>query len=59
MPTADAVTGAGGIPVGYGALVITYLAVAAATAWILRRLAGAPLQIPESSPPPPPEAQPA
>jgi cytochrome d ubiquinol oxidase subunit I len=59
MPTADAVTGAGGIPVGYGALVITYVAVAAATAWILRRLAGAPLQIPESSPPPPPDAQPA
>jgi cytochrome d ubiquinol oxidase subunit I len=39
MPTAAAVTGAGGIPVGYGALVITYLALAVAVAWILRRLA--------------------
>ncbi len=43
MPTADAVTGAGGIPVGYGVLVITYLGVAAALTWILRRLAHAPL----------------
>ncbi len=43
MPTADAVTGAGGIPVGYGVLVITYLGVAGALTWILRRLAQAPL----------------
>jgi cytochrome bd ubiquinol oxidase subunit I len=45
MPTADAVTGAKGIPVGYATLVITYLAVASAVAWILRRLARAPLKI--------------
>ena len=42
MPTSAAVTGAGGIPVGYGALVVTYLALAVAVAWILRRLARAP-----------------
>jgi cytochrome d ubiquinol oxidase subunit I len=43
MPTADAVTGATGIPVGYGTLVVTYLAVAGGVAWILRRLAAMPL----------------
>jgi cytochrome d ubiquinol oxidase subunit I len=43
MPTSAAVTGAGGIPVGYGALVVTYLALAVAVAWILRRLAAAPM----------------
>ena len=43
MPTTAAVTGAGGIPVGYGALVVIYLALAGAVAWILRRLARAPL----------------
>jgi cytochrome d ubiquinol oxidase subunit I len=43
MPTADAVSGAGGIPVGYGTLVIVYAAVAVAVAWILRRLARKPL----------------
>jgi cytochrome d ubiquinol oxidase subunit I len=55
MPTADAVTGAGGIPVGYGALVVTYAALAGAVFWILRRLARAPLdQIDAESPPSPP-----
>ena len=44
MPTADAVTGAKGIPVGYATLVVTYLAVACAVAWILRRLAREPLK---------------
>jgi cytochrome d ubiquinol oxidase subunit I len=43
MPTADAVTGAGGIPVGYGTLVVTYLGVACGVAWILRRLAQLPM----------------
>lgn len=43
MPTSAAVTGAGGIPVGYGVLVVTYLALAVAVAWILRRLARAPM----------------
>jgi cytochrome bd ubiquinol oxidase subunit I len=45
MPTVDAVTGAGGIPIGYGALLVTYAAVAVAVAWILRRLARSPLDI--------------
>jgi cytochrome d ubiquinol oxidase subunit I len=44
MPTADAVTGAQGIPIGYGTLVVTYLAVACGVAWVLRRLARAPLE---------------
>ena len=43
MPTADAVTGAGGIPVGYGTLVLTYVAVACGVVWILRRLASMPI----------------
>ena len=47
MPTADAVTGAGGIPVGYGTLVVTYIALAGAVAWILRRLARMPLEVPD------------
>jgi cytochrome d ubiquinol oxidase subunit I len=46
MPTNQAVTGAGGIPVGYAALWIVYLGVAAGVVWILRRLARAPLDIP-------------
>jgi cytochrome d ubiquinol oxidase subunit I len=46
MPTAAAVTGAHGIPVGYGALALTYLAVAAGVVWVLRRLARAPLEVP-------------
>ena len=45
MATAQAVTGAGGIPVGYGALAAAYVAVAIAVAWILRRLARAPLDL--------------
>ncbi|HEY5430111.1 MAG TPA: cytochrome ubiquinol oxidase subunit I, partial [Solirubrobacteraceae bacterium] len=60
MTTAQSVTGAGGIPVGYGALVITYLGVAAALVWILLRLAKRPL---ETTAPPtpgtPPPATPA
>jgi cytochrome d ubiquinol oxidase subunit I len=39
MPTADAVTGAGGIPLGYATLWIIYLAVGVGVVWILRRLA--------------------
>jgi cytochrome d ubiquinol oxidase subunit I len=45
MRTEDAVTGAGGIPVGYGTLALVYLLLAVAVAWILRRLARAPLEI--------------
>jgi len=50
------VTGAKGIPVGYATLVITYILVGGAVVWILRRLAGAPLEVPPELPP---EAQPA
>jgi cytochrome bd ubiquinol oxidase subunit I len=45
MRTEEAVTGAGGIPVGYAALVAIYLSLAAATLWLLRRLARAPLEV--------------
>jgi cytochrome d ubiquinol oxidase subunit I len=55
MPTSAAVTGAGGIPVGYGALVVTYILLGCAVAWILRRLARAPLEL-ESVPEADPEA---
>jgi cytochrome d ubiquinol oxidase subunit I len=44
MRTADAVTGAQGIPFGYAALAAVYAAVAVAVWWILRRLAKAPLE---------------
>jgi cytochrome d ubiquinol oxidase subunit I len=43
MRTSQAVTNAGGIPVGYVTLVLVYLGLAAGLAWILRRLARAPL----------------
>lgn len=43
MRTSQAVTGAGGIPVGYGTLAAVYLALAVAVAWVLRRLYRAPL----------------
>jgi cytochrome d ubiquinol oxidase subunit I len=45
MRTEDAVTGAGGIPLGYAALVVIYVALAAATTWLLRRLARTPLEV--------------
>jgi cytochrome d ubiquinol oxidase subunit I len=38
MRTSAAVTGAGGIPVGYGTLAAVYLALAAGVAWVLLRL---------------------
>jgi cytochrome d ubiquinol oxidase subunit I len=44
MRTSEAVTGADGIPVGYGALVVVYLGLAIAVAWMLRRLSRAPLE---------------
>jgi cytochrome bd ubiquinol oxidase subunit I len=50
MPTAAAVTGARGIPVGYGALAASYLVVAAGLAWVLLRLARAPLELPPEKP---------
>jgi cytochrome d ubiquinol oxidase subunit I len=45
MSTAAAVTGAHGIPVAYGALAASYLVVASGLAWVLRRLARAPLEL--------------
>jgi cytochrome d ubiquinol oxidase subunit I len=44
MLTSEAVTGAGGIVVGYTALALVYLGVACGVVWILRRLARAPLK---------------
>jgi cytochrome bd ubiquinol oxidase subunit I len=43
MRTADAVTGASGIPFGYAALAAVYAAVAVGVWWILRRLAKVPV----------------
>ena len=53
MPTTDAVTGASGIPIGYGTLVVTYVAVACGVVWILRRLANMPIGSEGSDSPPP------
>lgn len=50
MPTADAVTGARGIPVGYGALAASYVLVAGGLVWVLRRLARRPLSEPLETP---------
>jgi cytochrome d ubiquinol oxidase subunit I len=54
MRTDEAVTGAREIPVGYGVLALTYLGVALAVVWLLRRLAGRPL--PDLLPRPTPDA---
>jgi cytochrome bd ubiquinol oxidase subunit I len=51
MRTSQAVTGAGGIPVGYATLVIVYITLACAVAWILLRLARRPLEGAAASPP--------
>jgi len=53
MPTDAAVTGAHGIPVGYGALAASYVVVACGLVWVLRRLARAPLDLPAEPEPPP------
>src|ERR1700683_83001 len=52
MTTAQSVTGASGIPVGYTVLAIAYLIVAGALVWILRRLARSPLDLPGADAPP-------
>ena len=41
MRTSEAVTGARGIPIGFGVLVVVYLGLAAAVAWLLRRFSHA------------------
>jgi cytochrome d ubiquinol oxidase subunit I len=56
MTTASAVTGAHGIPVGYGVLAGSYVVVACGLVWVLRRLARAPLDLP-LEPEPPTELQ--
>jgi cytochrome d ubiquinol oxidase subunit I len=43
MRTEDAVTGAGGIPVGYATLAVVYASLLAGVIWVLRRLAARPL----------------
>ena len=48
MRTSEAVTGARGIPVGYGTLVAVYLGLAGAVAWLLVRFSRVPLE-PERS----------
>jgi cytochrome bd ubiquinol oxidase subunit I len=45
MRTEEAVTGASAIPIGYAALIVIYVALAAATVWLLRRLARTPLEL--------------
>jgi cytochrome d ubiquinol oxidase subunit I len=51
MRTSAAVTGAGGIPVGYATLVVVYIALGFAVAWILTRLARRPLDVSAQPPP--------
>jgi cytochrome d ubiquinol oxidase subunit I len=51
MLTSQAVTGAGGIVVGYATLALVYLGVACGAAWVLRRLSRAPLRERGGSPP--------
>jgi cytochrome d ubiquinol oxidase subunit I len=51
MPTAAAVTGANGIPVGYATLAASYVVVGIGLAWVLVRLSRRPLDLPvEQSP---------
>jgi cytochrome d ubiquinol oxidase subunit I len=52
MTTASAVTGAHGVPVGYGVLAGSYVVVACGLVWVLRRLARAPLDLPLEPEPP-------
>jgi cytochrome d ubiquinol oxidase subunit I len=47
MRTDEAVTGAGGIPVGYAAVALVYAGLLIALIWLLRRLARAPLDLSE------------
>jgi cytochrome d ubiquinol oxidase subunit I len=45
MRTSQAVTGARGVPVGYGTLVLVYVLLIVAVAWVLWRLARKPLEL--------------
>jgi cytochrome bd ubiquinol oxidase subunit I len=44
MRTSQAVTGAGGIPIGYGTLAVVYAVLGIAAVWALRRLQRSPLE---------------
>lgn len=44
MRTNEAVTGAAGIPVGYGTLIVVYLGLAGGVAWMLSRFSRVPLE---------------
>jgi cytochrome d ubiquinol oxidase subunit I len=50
MRTAQAVTGASGIPVGYGMLAAVYVGLAAGIVWLLRRFSRVPLQLDATGP---------
>jgi cytochrome d ubiquinol oxidase subunit I len=50
MRTSAAVTGATGVPVGYATLLVVYIGVAVGAAWVLRRLARVPLDLPDDGP---------
>ena len=56
MLTNQAVTGAGGIPVGYATLAFVYVGVAIGVVWILRRLSRMEMEPFEPSPPSLPDA---
>jgi cytochrome bd ubiquinol oxidase subunit I len=45
MRTSEAVTGARGIPIGYGTLIVIYLGLAGGVAWLLRRFSRLPLEV--------------
>jgi cytochrome d ubiquinol oxidase subunit I len=45
MRTSEAVTGADGIPMGYGTLAVVYLGLAGIVVWLLRRFSRVPLEI--------------
>jgi cytochrome d ubiquinol oxidase subunit I len=45
MRTTEAVTGASGIPIGYGTLVAVYIGLAGGVGWMLRRLSRVPLEV--------------
>jgi cytochrome d ubiquinol oxidase subunit I len=45
MRTSEAVTGADGIPMGYGTLAVVYLGLAGIIGWLLRRFSRVPLEI--------------
>ena len=51
MPTASAVTGADGIPVGYATLAVSYILVGIGLVWVLLRLARRPLDVPAEAAP--------